>query len=146
MSGGRSRLVGAMWWLLLATPAVSLAIQLSTGYRAHSPDEAYGGLGPDGMLVVLAAVLAIVILARVASRWRRTGRSARIESLTAALALIPLMLAIAAIGELVGWPRTRTAGAARFTTAALLVLGWMALVLLARMRFRGADWRVRGDS
>jgi hypothetical protein len=125
-----------MWWVLTATPAVSLVIQVSTGYIAHSPDEAYGGLGPDGLLVLLAVLLSIVILVRLLVRWRRTGRPARAESLAAALAVIPLVVAVAGIAELVGWPRTRTASPLRFAAAALIVLAWTALVLVARHRLR----------
>jgi hypothetical protein len=135
VSAERSRLVGALWWILAATPAVSLAIQVSTGYMAHSPDEA-GGLGPDALLVLLAMLLAIAILARLVFRWRSTVRSARIEALAAALAVIPLVAALSGIGELVGWPRTRTASAPHFVAAALIVLAWTAFVLFARHRLR----------
>ncbi|HET9002737.1 MAG TPA: hypothetical protein VFN39_01945 [Gemmatimonadaceae bacterium] len=124
-----------MWWVLAATPAVSLAIQVSTGYIAHSPDEA-AGLGPDALLVLLAMLLAIAILARLVLRWRSTGRSARIEALAAALAVIPLVAALSGIGELVGWPRTRTSGAPHFVAAAFIVLAWTAIVLFARHRLR----------
>ena len=138
MSTNRSRLVGVLWWILIATPAVSLAIQISTGYIAHSPDEAYGGLAPDGMLVMLAALLAIVIDARLIFRWRHMGREARVEALASGLAVIPLVLTIVGIGELIGWPRTRTASPLRFVSAALIVVGWTAVLLVARRRLRVA--------
>ena len=138
MSTERSRLVSAMWWFLAATPAVTLAIQISTGYIAHSPDEAYGGLGPDGMFVLIAGLLAIVILVRMPFRWQRLTRWARGEELVAALAVIPLLVAVAGIGELVGWPRTRTASPLRFAAAALIVLGWTVLVLFVRHKLRVA--------
>jgi hypothetical protein len=140
VSAERSRLVGALWWILAATPAVSLAIQVSTGYMAHSPDEA-GGLGPDALLMLVAMLLAIAILARLVFRWRSIGRSARIEALAAALAVIPLIAALSGIGELVGWPRTRTASAPHFVAAALIVIGWTALVLFARHRLRFQDFQ-----
>ena len=124
-----------MWWILAATPAVSLAVQISTGYLAHSPDEA-GGLGPDVLLVLAAMLLAIAILTRLVFRWRSTGRAAHIEALAAALAVIPLVAVLSGTGELVGWPHTRMASAAHFAAAALIVLTWTALVLFARHRLR----------
>jgi hypothetical protein len=128
-----------MWWILIVTPALSLAIQISNGYLVHSADEAYGGLAPDGLLVLIAVLLATVILFRVLVRWRGTARLARAEALAAALAVIPLLIEVAGIAALVGWPHTRTASPLRFTAAALLVLAWTALVLYARhrLRFRG---------
>ena len=68
---------------------------------------------------------------------RRTGRRARIEALGAALAVIPMFVAVAGISELVGWPHTRTASAPRFVAALLIVPGWTALVLLARRAVQG---------
>ena len=135
MSPERSRLVGALWWLLIAAPPVSLAIQVSTGYMAHSPDEA-SGLGPDALLVLLAVLLAFVGLVRTVVRWRRSGRAARIEALGAAFAVIPLVVVVGAIAELVGWPRTRTASPLHFAAAVLVVLAWTVAVLLARRRLR----------
>ena len=128
-----------MWWILVVTPAVGFAIQVSTGYIARSPDESYGGLGPDGMLFVVAVLLSLVILVRLLIRWRHTERSPRADALAAALAVIPLFLALAGIAELVGWPHTRTASALRFVAAAAIVVAWTASVLFARRWLRGTS-------
>ena len=125
-----------MWWVLAATPAVSLAIQISTGYMAGSPDEAGGGLGPDDLLFLFSLLLALLILTRLVFRWRRTGPSPRIEAIAAALAVIPLVAALSGIRELAGWPRTRTASPLHFAAAAVIVLAWTLLVLTARRRLR----------
>ena len=140
-----------MWWLLLVTPAAGFVGAIVTGYTAHSPDEAFGGAGPDALLLFAAVVIAVIMLARVAWRWRRLAHRERLGEILTALMVIPLFFVYAAVLEIIGWPNTRSAGVTRFGGAVVIVVAWTALVLrtrrassnTARRDDRGSDKEMR---
>ena len=132
--GQRSRLARVVWWLLLVTPAAGFVGAIATGFTAHSPDEAFGGAGPDALLLFAAIVLAVAMLVRLTWQWRRLERPRRVNELLTALLVVPLFFVYSGIIEFVGWPHTRTAGVARFAGAAAILVAWTALVVWARGR------------
>ena len=117
----------------MIAPLLNLADTIGTGFTAHSADEVYGGLAVVVVPLLFALAVALVILVRVAIRWRRTPQPRRVEELVVGLAFIPFIIVWAASG-IVAWPETRKASATMFAEAVGVTVLWVGIVYLVRRR------------
>jgi hypothetical protein len=134
LTGRRWRLVGAIWWLLIIAPALMLAEQWST-LHAASADEACCGLGPALALALVACVLALAALGRLAFAWRRTQRPQRIDALIAGVGTLPFVVLLAGMQSLLGWSNRHEVTPWSYAGAIGATVVAIALAAFGRRRF-----------